>query len=62
MSYIILLLATSRLFLIILKNVSDKSHPMPSLEIIQFLSEKFFNISKKKRDFLGDKVKTPDME
>lgn len=35
---------------------------MPSLEIIQFLSEKFFNISKKKRDFLGDKVKTPDIE
>lgn len=62
MSYIILLLATSRLFLIILKNVSDKSHPMLSLEIIQFLSEKFFNISKKKRDFLGDKVKIPDIE
>lgn len=54
MSYIILLLATSRLFLIILKNVSDKSHPMSSLEIIEFLSEKFFNISKNKRDFLGD--------
>lgn len=62
MSYIILLLATSRLFLIILKNVSDKSHPMSSLEIIEFLSEKFFNIFKNKRDFLGDKVKTPDIE
>lgn len=35
---------------------------MPSLEIIQFLSEKFFNIFKNKRDFLGDKVKTPDIE
>lgn len=60
MSYIILLLATSRLFLIILKNVSDKSHPMPSLEIkYNFYLKNFLIFPKRNEIFLVIKLRHP---